>query len=106
MMTRLSANLQDIKDSNKTAVIDSELRRLNMDIATLRETQLADSGILKEKDEPREHGVGFAVRNSLLRIVELGSSSSECLLTLRLNSTTGPVLHVLREPCIHHEEHP
>ena len=73
-----------------------------MDIATLQETRLADSGTLKEKDytlvwqgkhsdELREHGVEFAVRNSLLRMVEPGSSDSEHLLTLCLNSTTGPV---------------
>ena len=102
MMTDLSASLQDIKDSRKTAVINDELRRLNVDIATLHETRLADSGTPKEKDdtffwqgkrsdEPREHGVGFAVRNSLLRMVEPGSGGSQRLLSLRLNSTTGPV---------------
>ena len=71
-----------------------------MDIAILQETRLADSGTLKEKDytffwqgkrsdKPREHGVGFAVRNSLLRTVEPGSGGSEFLLTLRLISITG-----------------
>ena len=94
MITGLSASLQDIKDSRKTAVINDELRRLNVDIAILRETRLADSGTLREKDytffwqgkrsdEPREHGVGLAVRNS--------SGGSELLVTLRLNSATGPV---------------
>ena len=102
MTTGLSASLQDIKDSRKTTVIDDELKRLNVDIATLQETRLADSGTMKEKDytffwqgkrsnEPREHGVVFAVRNSLLRMVEPGSGGSERLLTLRLNSATGPV---------------
>ena len=102
MTTGLSASLQDIKDSRKTAVINDELKRLNVDIAALQETRLADSGTLKEKaytffwqgkhsNEPREHGVGFAVRNSLL-MVEPGSGSSERLLTLRLNSTTDPVI--------------
>ena len=66
----LSASLQDINDSRKTAVINDELRRLNMDIATLQETRLADLGTVEEKDytffwqgkrsESREHGVGFA----------------------------------------------
>ena len=129
MMTGLSASLQDIKDSRKTAVINDELRRLNMDIATLQETRLAESGTLKDytfswqgkrSDEPREHKVGFAVRNSWLRMVEPSGGSSKCLLTLCLNSTTDPVTlispntvhhtrhkwHVLREPCIHHQEHP
>ena len=101
-MTGLSANLQDVKDSRKTAVINDELRRLNVVIATLQETRLTDSGALNEKDytffwqgkrsdEPREHGVGFAVRNSLLRMVEPGRGGSERLLTHRLNSTTGLV---------------
>ena len=86
MTTGLSASVQDIKDSRKTAVINDELKRLNVDITTLQETRLADSGTLKEKDytffwqgkcsnEPRKHGVGFAVRNSLLRMVEPGSAA-------------------------------
>ena len=45
----------------------------------------------KHSDGPREYGVGFAVRNSLLRMVEPGSDGSERLLTLCLNFTTGPV---------------
>ena len=48
-MTGLSASLQDIKDSRKTAVINDELRRLNMDMATLQETRLADSGTLRRR---------------------------------------------------------
>ena len=73
-----------------------------MDIATLQETRLADSGVLKEKDyifywqgkgsgEHREYGVCFALRNSLLSMIEPGSNRSERLLTLRLNTTAGPV---------------
>lgn len=50
MLTGLSEDLQDISDSRKTAVINDELKRLHMDIATLQETRLADSGSLKEKD--------------------------------------------------------
>ena len=50
MVTGLSANLQEIKDSRTTAVINNDLRRLNVDIATLQETPLADSRTLKEKD--------------------------------------------------------
>ena len=103
MMTGLSAILQDFKDSRKTAVIIDELKRLNVYIATLQETRIADSGTLKEKDytffwqgkgsnEPREHGVGFAVRNTLLRMAKPGSGGSERLLTLLLNSITGPVI--------------
>ena len=50
MLTGISENLQDVSDSRKTAVINNELMRLNVDIATLQETRLADSGALKEKD--------------------------------------------------------
>ena len=98
MLTGISENLQDVSDSRKTAVINNELLRLNVDIATLQETRLTDSGALKEKDytlywqgkgsgEHREYGVGFAVRNSLLSMIEPGSNGSERLLTLRFNTT-------------------
>ena len=50
MMPGLSEDLQDVSDSRKTAVINNELKRLDVDIATLQETRLADSGTLKEKD--------------------------------------------------------
>ena len=101
MMPGLSQALQDINDFRKTAVID-ELKRLNVDIATLQETWLADASTLKERDytffwqgkssdEPREHRVGFAVKNSLLSMLEPGSSSSKQLLNLCLNTTEGPV---------------
>ena len=49
MLTGISENLQDVSDSRKTVVINNELLRLNVDIATLQETRLADSGELKEK---------------------------------------------------------
>ena len=86
----------------KTAVINNELTRRNVDIATLQETRLADSRVLKEKyyilywqgkgsGEHREYGVSLSVRNSLLSMIEPGSNGSERLLTLRLNTTAGPV---------------
>jgi len=76
MLTGLSEDLQDVSDSRKTAVINDVIKRLHVDIATLQETRLAGSRSLKEKDytffwqgktsdEPRQHRVGFAVRNSL-----------------------------------------
>ena len=87
-MPGLSDDLQEMSDSRKTAIINNELKRLDVDIATLQETRLADSGTLKEKDytffwkgnsseQRREHGVGFAVKNSLLNKVKPGSNSSE-----------------------------
>ena len=102
MLTGISENIQDVSDSRKTGVINNELMRLDVDIASLQETRLANSGVLKEKDytfywqrkgsgERREYGVGFAARNSLLNMIEPGSNGSERLLTLRLNTTAGPV---------------
>ena len=88
------------KNIRKTAVINSELHRLNVDIAALQETRLAGQGSIKESqytffwcgkpvEERREHGVGFAVKNSLLKAVELGENGSERLLTLRLRTASG-----------------
>ncbi len=65
----------------KTAMIDKELGRLNIDVAALHETRLPEDGFLcehtytvfwqgKGTEETCIHGVGFAVRNSLLQFVE------------------------------------
>ena len=65
--------------------------RLNVDIATLQETRLANPGELKENDytlywqgkgsgEHREYGVGLAESNSLLSMLEPGSNGPERLL--------------------------
>ncbi|XP_065939377.1 uncharacterized protein [Magallana gigas] len=94
--------MQDIDSTRKTAVINNELLRQSVDITVLQETRQADSGTLKENDyvffwkekhsdEPREHSVGFAVKNSLLSTVEPDGEGSERLLTLRLNTTTSPI---------------
>lgn len=50
MMTGLSENLQDTSNARKTAVINQELNRLKVDIATLQEKGLADSGSLRENN--------------------------------------------------------
>ena len=42
-------DLQEIDNGRKTAVIDMELSRLQMDIVALKETRLPDSGSVKEK---------------------------------------------------------
>ncbi|KAK2185409.1 hypothetical protein NP493_238g03040 [Ridgeia piscesae] len=86
------ANRQDIRDCKKIAVTNKELKRLNVDIDALQETRLADSGTLKDidytfywegkgSDKPREHGIGFAVRNSLLNMTEPGYERLLTLLT-------------------------
>jgi len=102
MLTGLSSDLQTICDARKTAIINNELLRLQIDIAALQETRLAESGCLKESDytffwhgkkeeDVREYGVGFAVRNSLLDKVQLGSTGTERLLSLQLNTSDGLV---------------
>ena len=50
MRPSLSQDLQDISYARKTVVINNELKRLNVDIATLQETWLANVGTLKERD--------------------------------------------------------
>ena len=102
MTTGLSDNIHEIDDARKTAVIDTELLRLNVDIAALQETRLAESGTLREKnytfiwqgksaEETREHGVGFAIRNTLTSSTEPGVDGTERILSLRLHTTEGMV---------------
>jgi len=100
MCPGLTDDLQQIDDARKTAVIDRELARLNVDIACLQETRLADSGSIREanytffwqglsRDDPRRHGVGFAVKNSLSAAIEPPTGGTERILTLRLSTSTG-----------------
>ena len=102
MCPGLTADLQQIDNARKTAVIDRELTRLNVDIAALQETRLADNGTIREAnytfywqgkspDQPRQHGVGFAVRNTLASSIEPPTEGTERLLHLRLATTSGPV---------------
>ncbi|GFR69803.1 craniofacial development protein 2 [Elysia marginata] len=70
MWPGISDDLQLVNDAKKTAIIDRELAKWNIDIAALQETRLAESGSLKEKeytffwqglgpDEHCIHGVGI-----------------------------------------------
>ena len=81
MCSGLSDDLQLINETRKTAIIDRELERLKIDIAALQETRIPSNGSLREKnytffwqghelDDRRLHGVGFAVRNTLLCSIE------------------------------------
>jgi len=88
--------------------MNGKLKRLIVNInTTLQETRLAGCGTLKEKhytfyrqkrssNQPRVDGVGFALRNSLLSMVEPCSNSLEQLMTLHFNTTSGPVNLVTR----------
>ena len=102
MCPGLSSDLQAINDARKTAVINKELARLNIDVACLQDTRLPDSGSLRETNytffwkglsqgEPRQHGVGFAVWNSLLASVETPTGGSFRLLVLRMKTSRGSV---------------
>ena len=42
-------DLSNLDDVRKTAVIDKELTRLKVDIATLQEMRIAESGFVKEQ---------------------------------------------------------
>jgi len=97
-------DIRDIDGPHKTAVISSELARLNVDIAALQETRLADS--LREKEytffwqgkseeDRREQGVGFAIRNRLLPMVEPGDYKSERVMHIKLNTVTGTIRNLL-----------
>lgn len=50
MMTGLTENLRDIDNARKIAIINDELKRLNVGIATSQESHLAKAGTLKEKE--------------------------------------------------------
>ena len=102
MTTGLVDDLQKVGNSRKTAIINNELLRLNIDIAALQETRLPDMGKLTEKDytffwkgkpeeENREYGVGFAIRNSLLNSVQPPEQGTEHLIKMTVNTSSGPV---------------
>ena len=111
MMIGLSTDLQTISNVWKTAIINNELFSLQIDFTALQETWLTESWCLREsdytffwpgkkKEDVHKHGVGFAVRNMLLNKVQLGSSATEWLLSLQLNTTDGPLnlLSVYAQP--------
>jgi len=86
----------------KSAVIDAELSRLNIQVAALSETWLTGNGSIKEANfsfywtgyddgcKPM-HGVGFAIHNSLMRSVEKPVGHSPRLMTLRMQTDCGLV---------------
>ncbi|KAK4304675.1 hypothetical protein Pmani_003214 [Petrolisthes manimaculis] len=101
MCSGLSDDLHQVDDSRKTAIINCELKRLNIDIAALQKTRLPLNGSLREQDytlfwqgrepgEPRMHGMGFAVKNTLLSSIEPPSKGTARTLSLRLSTSSGP----------------
>ena len=96
MTTYLSDDLQQTDAARKTAIIVAEFHQL--DIAALQETRLADNESLTEKhyiffwqrkqlEDRRELGVGFAVWNSLLSMIEPPTDGSQRILALRLSTS-------------------
>ena len=80
-----------------------ELHRYNIDIAALSETRLPDSAQLEERgseftffwsgrpaSEPRQSGVGFAIRNQYLKLLDkLPQGINDRLMTMRLKVSAG-----------------
>ena len=100
LCTGFGEDLNGLENVRKTAVVDRELKKLNVDIAGLQETRLAEAGSLKEKnytffwqglstEEPRLHGVGFAVHNRLLDSITTPVGISERVSSLRLTTSNG-----------------
>ena len=102
MCPHLSDDQQQVDDFRKIAIINCKLKRLSINITALQETRLPSNSSLrqqdyvffwqgKEPDEPRLHGMGFAVRNSLLSTVEPLSCSTTYILSLCLLTSPGSV---------------
>ena len=86
-----------LRAERRTALIARELARYRIDIAALSETRLAGEGSLtelkggytffwkgKEENEARIHGVGFAIKTTLMRqIPDLPTCINERLMKLR-----------------------
>ncbi|XP_062841273.1 uncharacterized protein LOC134300780 [Trichomycterus rosablanca] len=85
------------RPERRTALIAKELSRYSIDIAALSETRLADEGSVAEpkggytffwkgkaQEEERIHGIGLAIKSSLLKqLPDLPSAISERLMRLR-----------------------
>ena len=97
----------------RTALIASELSRLNTDTAASSETRLAHEGSLNEMasgytffwkglpaNSRRIHGVGFAIRTKLLQTLpESPVAISECLMTLRILHRKTSICHFHQHVC-------
>ncbi|XP_069159441.1 craniofacial development protein 2-like [Procambarus clarkii] len=101
MTPGLSEHLLEVNDARKTAVINNELRRLQMDIVALQETRLPATGSIREDftffwqgkppEEVREHGVDFATRYRLLGSIVPPTEESARIIKLQLHTAAGMV---------------
>ena len=101
MYPGLSYDLCQVDDSRKTAIINSKLKRPNINITALQETWLSSNGREqdytffwqgKEPEEPMLHGVGFAVSNSLMSYVELSSQGMVRILSVCLSTSSDELM--------------
>ena len=85
-------------DSRKTAQLNNELLRLNIDILAISETHLLQSGNIKEKDytifwngrlDVQREGVGFAIKNTLIPCCSSPVAHSSRLMSIRIKTTKG-----------------
>lgn len=91
------------RPERRTALIATELQRYNVDIAALQETRLPLEGALTEEgagytfywkglrsEDPRIHGVGFAIRKTILKdIIETPKGHNERLMSIRIPLAKG-----------------
>lgn len=89
------------RPERRTALVCKELARFNVDVAALSETRLPEEGNIREAgtgytifwkgkapEEPRIHGVGFAIRSQLVQQHNLAPKAiSERLMTVRIPIT-------------------
>ena len=107
--------LRDVNGSDgprrRTALVALELERYNIDIAALSETRLSGEGSIVEGEGPdgytifwrgypeghvRMHGVGMAIRNSVLKnVTDAPAYISERLMTLRVPLVKGEFMTII-----------
>ncbi|XP_045446396.1 uncharacterized protein LOC123654541 [Melitaea cinxia] len=99
----------NICPERKTAIVARELLRYDVDVAALSETHLAEEGELVEHgggytffwkglaaSEPRRSGVGFAIKNRLVKqLEECPIHISDRVTTLRLHLRNNKYLNVI-----------
>jgi len=86
---RFLDDLQEIDDARKTAIIDMELTRLQMDIVALQETGLPDSGSVRERN--------FTFFGSW---DPSPADVSKIILSLKLHSSVNPVTLIMLDSVI------
>ena len=97
MTPGFSDDLQEVNDARKTAVIDRELSRLQMDIVALQETRLPETGSVWEREtSPCSDRANHQTRSeNTVRSRLLGSitptEGPKRILSLRLQTSSGPV---------------